>query len=73
MVLQTKSLENNSEAATLIHAATVKIAGQNYIAPEDAVPMHATGTINGIYEPGCELFKKRIECAIMMKIAEEEI
>lgn len=34
---------------------------------------HATGTINGIYEPGCELFKKRIECAIMMKIAEEEI
>ncbi|MBR6523510.1 MAG: thioether cross-link-forming SCIFF peptide maturase [Clostridia bacterium] len=33
---------------------------------------HATGSISGIYEYGCELFKKRIECAIMMQIAEEE-
>ena len=33
---------------------------------------HATGNINGIYEYGCELFKKRIECAIMMKVAESE-
>ena len=33
---------------------------------------HATGNINGIYEYGCELFKKRIECAIMMKVAEAE-
>ncbi len=33
---------------------------------------HATGDINGIYEFGCELFKKRIECAIMMKVAEED-
>ncbi len=33
--------------------------------------MHATGTIRGVYEPGCELFRKRIECAIMMKVAEE--
>ena len=32
---------------------------------------HATGSILGTYEPGCELFKKRIECAIMMKAAEE--
>ena len=31
---------------------------------------HATGTIRGIYEPGCELFRKRIECAIMIKVAE---
>ncbi len=30
---------------------------------------HATGSINGIYEYGCELFKKRIECAIMMQVA----
>ena len=29
---------------------------------------HASGSINGIYKPGCELFKKRIECAIMMKV-----
>lgn len=34
---------------------------------------HATGAIEGVYEPGCELFKKRIECAIMMKIAEEDL
>lgn len=33
---------------------------------------HASGSIRGVYEPGCELFKKRIECAIMMKVAEEE-
>ncbi|MBQ4527249.1 MAG: thioether cross-link-forming SCIFF peptide maturase [Clostridia bacterium] len=33
---------------------------------------HATGSISGVYEYGCELFKKRIECAIMMQIAEEE-
>ena len=32
---------------------------------------HATGTIRGIYKPGCELFKKRIECAIMIKVAED--
>ena len=30
---------------------------------------HATGNINGIYEYGCELFKKRIECAVMMQVA----
>ena len=31
---------------------------------------HATGSIRGVYEPGCELFRKRIECAIMIKVAE---
>ncbi len=31
---------------------------------------HATGSINGIYRYGCELFKKRIECAVMMQVAE---
>ena len=29
---------------------------------------HATGSVNGIYEYGCELFKKRLECAIMVAI-----
>ena len=33
---------------------------------------HATGSVSGIYEYGCELFKKRIECAIMMQIAYED-
>lgn len=32
---------------------------------------HATGSIRGIYEYGCELFKKRMECAIMMQVAKE--
>lgn len=30
---------------------------------------HATGSIDGVYKYGCELFKKRIECAVMMQIA----
>lgn len=33
---------------------------------------HATGAIEGIYEQGCELFKKRIECAVMMQVAEAD-
>ena len=33
---------------------------------------HATGSIGGIYEYGCELFKKRIECAVMMQVVEAE-
>ena len=33
---------------------------------------NATGDINGTYEYGCQLFKKRIECAIMIKAAEQE-
>lgn len=31
---------------------------------------HGTGSISGIYEYGCKLFRKRMECAIMMKVAE---
>ena len=30
---------------------------------------HATGSVNGVYKYGCELFKKRMECAIMLEIA----
>ena len=33
---------------------------------------HATGNIGGVYKYGCELFKKRIECAIMMQVALSE-
>jgi len=33
---------------------------------------HATGTIRGVYEPGCELFRKRMECAIMIKVAQDD-
>ena len=31
---------------------------------------HGTGSISGIYEYGCRLFRKRMECAMMMKVAE---
>ena len=31
---------------------------------------HSTGDIAGIYEYGCKLFRKRMECAIMMKVEE---
>ena len=30
---------------------------------------HATGSVTGVYEDGCKLFKKRMECAIMVAIA----
>ena len=29
---------------------------------------HATGSVTGVYEYGCELFRKRMECAIMLAI-----
>ena len=32
--------------------------------------LHATGDIHGVYEYGCEVFRKRIECALMIKVAE---
>ena len=31
---------------------------------------HSSGSIKGVYEYGCQLFKKRMECAIMMKVAQ---
>ena len=34
--------------------------------------MHAAGSIRGVYRAGCELFKKRIECAVMMQAARDE-
>ena len=30
---------------------------------------HATGAITGVYQAGCELFRKRMECAIMLAVA----
>lgn len=35
--------------------------------------LHATGDIHGTYEYGCKLFRKRMECALMMKVAEAEM
>ena len=33
---------------------------------------HASGSIRGVYEAGCELFRKRMECAIMLQAAQAE-
>ena len=33
---------------------------------------HTTGSVRGVYDYGCKLFKKRLECAIMLKIAEQD-
>ena len=33
---------------------------------------HASGSIRGIYPYGCELFKKRMECAIMLQVAQSQ-
>ena len=30
---------------------------------------HATGSVTGVYQDGCKLFRKRMECAIMVAIA----
>jgi uncharacterized protein len=32
---------------------------------------HASGSIRGVYEPGCRLFRKRMECAIMLQVAQK--
>ena len=32
---------------------------------------HATGSVKGVYKYGCELFKKRMECAIALAVARE--
>ncbi len=33
---------------------------------------HATGSVNGVYEYGCRLFRKRMECAIALEAAKQE-
>ena len=32
---------------------------------------HATGSVKGVYKYGCDLFRKRMECAIMVTIARQ--
>jgi radical SAM additional 4Fe4S-binding domain len=32
---------------------------------------HATGSVRGVYRYGCELFRKRMECAIMLQVANQ--
>ena len=32
---------------------------------------HATGSVKGVYDYGCKLFRKRMECAIMVEVAKQ--
>lgn len=32
--------------------------------------LHATGSINGTYDFSCDIFRKRVECSMMVKVAE---
>jgi uncharacterized protein len=32
---------------------------------------HATGSVRGVYEAGCELFRKRMECAIWLEVSKQ--
>ena len=34
---------------------------------------HSTGSVKGVYKYGCELFKKRMECAIAIQIAKRDM
>ena len=33
---------------------------------------HATGSVKGVYQAGCDLFRKRMECAIMLAVARSD-
>ena len=33
---------------------------------------HATGSVKGVYQDGCDLFRKRMECALMLAVARSE-
>lgn len=35
--------------------------------------LHTSGDIHGVYEYGCNVFRKRIECALMIKVAESQM
>ncbi len=61
----------SSTGATWWPTPPAGTAGPGSTAPGGcANAYHASGDINGTYEYGCELFKKRIECAIMIKAAQ---
>ena len=68
------------------HAVQAEFAGCNVYAREEcrdcwarlycsggcaANAYHATGSVRGVYADGCDLFRKRMECAIMVAVARE--
>lgn len=63
----------NSPPAMFMRARSAATAGQGSIAPGGcaANAYHSTGSVRGIYEYGCDLFRKRMECALMVAAARE--
>ena len=59
----------SSGAATYMPAPNVPTAGLSFYCSGGcaANAYHATGTIRGVYKSGCELFRKRMECAIYLE------
>lgn len=68
------------------HAMQAEFAGCNVYAREEcrdcwarlycsggctANAYHATGSVRGVYADGCDLFRKRMECAIAVAVARE--
>ena len=62
----------NSTAATWWQTPTAGTAGPGCTGGCAANAYHASGDINGTYDYGCQLFKKRVECAIMIKAVQAQ-
>ena len=60
----------NSNAVMFMQNKNAEIVLQDSTAADS---YHFHGNINDAYDIGCELQKKRIECAIMIKAAEAEM
>ena len=56
-----------SEAAVYIQKKNVKIVSLNSTVAANSYNFH--GTIHDCYDVGCEMQRKRVECAIMIKAA----
>ena len=41
------------------------------LSPQQSSGENATGSVRGVYKQGCDLFRKRMECAIMVAVARE--
>ena len=65
----------NSNAVMFMQKKNAETVLQDSTAAADVqqTPINFHGNINDAYDIGCELQKKRIECAIMIKAAEAEM
>ena len=68
-VLREKISDRNSTRVTFIQNLIVKNVSLSSSGGCAANAYNFSGDINGNYEIGCELQRKRVECAIMIKAA----